>query len=154
MTARRSVPPWIATALAALAVAAGGCPSTPVGATCSLGIAYDGAAPGTGIQAIINPGAAECAGGVCVLPASLASTTTGPLCSVACSTDDDCANGRVTHSPADPHCKSGFSCAVVTTAGQLCCETFCVCRDFLPAGNPTPPACQPGTGSSCPNVRP
>jgi hypothetical protein len=142
-------------ALAALALAEAGCHSTQVGATCSLGVASDGGDPGGGTEAIINPSAAECAGNVCVLPTDVGGATTGPLCSVGCSSDSDCDNGEVTHDPADPRCKTGFSCAIVTTVGKLCCRKFCVCRDFLGVSGamPTPLACIPGGGGDYPNVR-
>jgi len=129
-------------------LAAAGCHSTHVGAPCSLDVPGDAGAPPE--TATINPTAPECPGAICVLPASDAVTGTGPLCSADCSTDSDCSDSETTHDLANPRCKSGFACAVLTTVGPFCCRKLCACRDFFSGPIETPLACMPGGG--CPNV--
>ena len=152
MRLERSV---VVLAIAVLSVAAAGCPKVQIGAPCDLGAGDGGVAEAGPSTATINPGTSECPGRICVQPAADKVTTTGPLCSADCSSDDDCDNAQTTRSDTDPRCKSGFSCVVVTTVGPLCCKKLCACRDFftVPAGGfPTPPACIPGM-STCANVR-
>jgi hypothetical protein len=140
-------------ALAALAGAAAGCPRVKVGTPCDLAVGDGGLADADPSTATINPSAAECPGRLCVQPAAEKSTTTGPLCSADCSSDDDCDNNETTRSVNDPRCKRGFACVVVTTVGPLCCRRLCACRDFFSdGGSETPLGCLPGSGSTCPNV--
>ena len=139
-----------AIAIAALSLVVAGCPKVRVGATCDLGVGDAGLADADPTAATINPGVPTCPGRICVQPTAEKSTTTGPLCSADCSSDDDCNNNEITRSATDPHCKSGFSCVVVTTVGPLCCQKLCICRDFF-SESQTPPECVPGM-SACPNV--
>ncbi len=57
--------------------------------------------------------------------------TTGPLCTAGCCSDDDCSDGETTSDQTSRQCKNGFACTIATTVGTFCCESMCVCKDFI-----------------------
>jgi len=128
---RRNARGLLLTLLAAAALASG-CPDEHVGRRCELGTGQNGSAPGD-IMTIASP-ALECPSGICVAP----SGSSAGLCSVACDSNDDCADGELARAddPSDPRCKSGFACMWPTTVGTFACRRLCVCRDLIsePAG--------------------
>jgi hypothetical protein len=145
------------TALTALLLA-GGCEDKGLGRPCSLGenIPAD--------QGAYSVHASECQSHICVKPAIQPgvvadSFDTGPYCSFACSSDNDCESGQMRDrsDSNDKRCKTGFTCAVpfgasdsANKGGDLCCKRICLCRDFFSATvHPgTPAGC--GTDESCP----
>lgn len=146
--------PWTLVALAfSMGIVGGGCPASGVGIPCVPNVSSGTPPPaGGGTTTIIDPGAVDCPTQICLLPPSVAHTSTGPLCSAECSSDEDC-DGEVTRDSTSPRCKTGFACRVVTTVGELCCRKFCACRDFVqPPELADPAACKAGSGSSCRNA--
>jgi hypothetical protein len=144
-----------------LTLASSGCENKHIGRLCDLNVTDDGGSPsGTATSATINSEALECPSRVCLKPGNQTDNTdTTSLCTADCSSDDDCSDGETgpKGNTSDHHCEKGFSCIIPTTAGDLCCRKFCVCKDFLVPvmGDFKPPiVCQSGHGSSCKNVSP
>lgn len=136
-------------ALGALALAmfalGGGCEDKHVGRPCELGTTPTGGSSGQ--VAILASPALECPSRICLLPVNEKGATTGPLCTAACESNDDCSDGETGDSsnPADLRCKTGFACTWPTTVGDFRCQRLCVCRDFVyepPGGFQQPKDCQ------------
>ena len=117
-----------------------------IGKPCSTGV--DGGSTTTSV----NPQAPECDSQICIQPAidprQSEAVDTAPLCSAECRGDGDCvdAEARNPASPGDRRCRGGFTCAIATEVGRLCCKRLCLCRDFLvipDGGVPTPATCDP-----------
>jgi hypothetical protein len=152
---RKAAPFLLAVALVGLVSI--GCEDKHIGRVCSLATADGGAAMGQE-SATVNTQAVECPSRICLLPADSKTPTpnTTSLCTATCSSDDDCSDGETTSNSSSPQCKTGFTCMVATTVGDLCCERLCVCKDFVDttvAGyNATPTSCMPGPTNVCQNV--
>jgi hypothetical protein len=120
--------------------------ATPV-ASCDLGTPCDVGAAVAPAAAAYNFSAPECSAGQCLKPAvqtSGGTVDTGAFCTARCSTDNDCAGvTRDPNNPNDKTCTSGYTCGIPFAKGALCCQSFCVCKDFTGgAAIPTPIACQ------------
>ena len=50
----------------------------------------------------------------------------GPLCTAACSSDDDCINLAPA---ARARCRQGFTCRAASPFGEHPCQRLCLCRD-------------------------
>jgi hypothetical protein len=141
-------------AVALLGLVASGCEDKHIGRVCDLDT-QDAGAPTTGTSSTIQGQAVECPSRICLLPAMEKTTTTGPLCTATCSSDDDCSDGETTSDQTSRQCKSGFVCMVATTVGNFCCERMCVCKDFVDTTRAdfkaTPTVCMSGQ-SMCKNV--
>lgn len=87
-----------------------------------------------------NPQARECASKLCLYPARDRTTDTGPLCTVSCVDDHDCAQGQQRgRAPGDHRCQAGFVCRTLVPKienSPLACRPLCVCRDFLSPDDP------------------
>lgn len=87
--------------------------------------------------------ATDCPSHMCLKPAVRSadkSLDTAATCSAPCSTDFDCMGSvRGMNNVDDKRCKTGFACAVPFEVGPQCCEKMCVCKDFLPGGQASPP---------------
>jgi hypothetical protein len=133
-----------AVALAMCGLGAGCGPSQHVGRPCELGTTAMGGASGQ-IATFSSP-ALECPSHVCLLPAASVMSSTGPVCTAACESNEDCADGETADAsnPADRRCHGGFVCMWPTTVGSFACQRLCVCTDFVnPAGGFTKPeACR------------
>jgi len=118
----------ISWAIAAVALMLAACASPPaVGGSCDPGVAS-----GDRSTTTITSPALECAGRTCVQMGG------GPaFCSAECAGPDDCRE----ISPGGTTCRSGFTCAVATTAGDYACRRLCVCRDT--AAPPSSSSCPP-----------
>ena len=139
------------TTFAALAVLAfAGCDDKHIGRPCCLGAvcppAADAAPPSpTNVSA--NSEALECPSRVCILPNQEVTTTTGPICTDECSSDDDCADGeKRSDAPGDTRCQLGFACRVVIPNLMnvaKACQKVCTCKDFLanPSVSSVPMGC-------------
>jgi hypothetical protein len=120
------------------------------GNPCDVGVSVESGSTGVNIISV----APDCASGTCLLPADEKGSTTGPLCTSACTTSADC-NGGFAGDPNDPNdhrCKTGFVCMVPTTVGDFCCQSMCVCRDFVyePVGGfKTPTNCMGSSAGTC-----
>jgi hypothetical protein len=144
----------LAVAVACLALASSGCEDKHIGRACDLQT-DDPMITGTTMSSTVNSQAVECPTRICLLPAGDKTSTTGPLCTAGCSSDDDC-DGETTKDALDTkHCHTGFTCMIATTVGNFCCERLCVCKDFIdttiPGYNAKPPVCNAGT-TTCKNV--
>ena len=120
------------------------------GNPCEIGASV--AAGSTGVNVITL--ASECASRTCLLPADEKGSTTGALCTAGCRTNADCSGGFVgdPNDPNDHRCKTGFACMVPTTVGDFCCQSMCVCRDFVyepQGGFQTPTTCTGANAASC-----
>ncbi len=138
-------------ALAAVLLAAG-CEDNALGRPCDL----RADASVSAAQGAYNMNAPDCPSHLCTKPAVQpgisTELTTGPYCTVRCSSDSDCAGQtRDFNNPNDTRCLKGFACAIPFGAGALCCAKLCLCRDFFVAsvGPATPEACQSGSTTSC-----
>ena len=127
--------------------------AAPIGRLCDLGTAT------SPDETVVASPSLDCATRVCVqvplgreLPAGSSYPPSGNgLCSAQCETEADCE--RVPDSP----CTTGFACGVVITVGPFCCQTFCVCKDYVvvPDGGqlPVPAACDPtNANNTCCNL--
>jgi len=123
------------------------------GNPCDVGVSV--ASTTTGVN-IISVGSA-CLSGACLLPADQKGVVgTGALCTSSCSTTADCSSGVMgdPNDPNDHRCKTGFVCMVPTTVGDFCCQSMCVCRDFVyePQGGFKPSAaCAGALAGTCGN---
>ena len=140
---------WFGTACLMMSV---GCKrSDTIGQLCDLTV---DAGPS---QGVVNLRAGECRTGLCLKPtvafgATVGDPPIGATCTDECTTDSDCGGERRNPSDAeDARCQGGFVCGVPFVVGPLCCQHYCVCRDFLgPSGAQTPVACQgPDALASC-----
>jgi hypothetical protein len=152
----RLVASFAATALvvALAGLVTSGCEDKHIGRKCDLAISGAGGEMAGAVSATINSQAVECPSRICLQPAQEQPTTTVPLCSAECGSDDDCSEGQ-TGAPGTGLCQGGFKCAIPTTVGAFCCKKMCVCKDFLvipPGGLKTPPVCMSGSGGNCKNV--
>ena len=103
---------WVIATLAMLM----GCASPPaIGGSCDPGVLT-----GNGNTTTIAAPALECAGRTCVQMAGGAA-----FCSAECAQPEDCLQ----ISAGGTACRSGFTCAVATAAGDYACRRLCVCRD-------------------------
>jgi hypothetical protein len=131
---------WFGTVLLMMSVGCKG--GDKVGQICDLTV---DAGPS---QAVVNLEAGGCRTGLCLKPTFASGATfdslAGATCTDECTSDSDC-DGEI-RSPSDAEdtrCKGGFVCGVPFVVGPLCCQRYCVCRDFLgPSGAQTPVACQ------------
>lgn len=130
-------------ALAGLGVA--GCADKHIGRKCVISSTADGGTDPNFVA--VNSLALECPSRICILPAQeKTSGGTGPLCTDACSSDDDCSDGekRTGTAAEDPRCATGFACRVIIPKLKdvpLSCEKICVCKDFLGATTSVPQSC-------------
>jgi hypothetical protein len=136
----------------AVAILASGCEDKALGRACDLrSDASVGAAQGA-----YNTNATDCPSHWCTKPAVQPGVSndlnTGPYCTIACSSDNDC-NGETRDftNPNDRRCMNGFTCAIPFDSGKLCCQKLCLCRDFFSAsvGPAVPDVCQNNAGKSC-----
>jgi hypothetical protein len=158
--------------LVAAAILAAGCEDKALGRPCTL---ITDTSVGVAQGAFEIP-ATDCPSRICTKPAVQPGVSndlnTGPYCTIACNSDNDC-NGQTRdfNNPNDKRCMKGFTCAIpfdpmsdarvaqvckFTCAiplaqGQLCCQKLCLCRDFFSAsvGPATPAVCQANAGASC-----
>jgi hypothetical protein len=120
-----------------------GCEDKHVGRPCDIGLSD----PTDPKLISVNPQALECPSRVCIWPAQDKSTDTKALCTVDCSSDDDCADGEKRDSDTNPFgCRTGFACRRILPlieSNPLSCKPICVCRDFLVTDDPNmkPPTC-------------
>lgn len=74
------------------------------------------------------------------------------MCSKTCDVDDDCNNGSLSNRPTvdddETACELGFSCAVLQSLGQFCCEKLCVCNDDLDTVTNLAEDCEPNIGAA------
>lgn len=111
-----------------------GCADNHVGRPCALGVPKDQIDP---MKVTINPAALECPSRICLLPAVGAAPVQdiAGLCTVECSSDDDCADGEKGKAgPGNVRCTSGFVCRTLLpplATNPLQCKPLCVCKDFL-----------------------
>ena len=132
-----------------------GCEDKHIGRACDLAVDGAGGATASTQAATINSQAVECPTRLCLQAApENGLTSTGPLCTTECGSDDDCSGGQ-TGAEGSFLCQTGFKCAIPTTVGAFCCKKMCVCKDFLLPGSglKTPPVCVSGMGSTCKNVK-
>lgn len=131
---------------------AAGCEDKNLGRPCDL--RADGSIGA--LQGAYNMAAPDCPSHICTKPAVQPGVSndlnTGPYCTIACSSDNDC-NGQTRDfsNPNDTRCMKGYTCAIPFDQGKLCCQKLCLCRDFFSAavGPVTPAACQNDAGASC-----
>ena len=135
-----------------LVLALGACTDNKVGRVCDLDVG-DAGTTSTGTSATLNSSAVECPTRICVLPVAEKTTNTTSLCTQTCSSDDDCSDGETTSNQMSTQCKTGFTCIIPTTVGELCCVHMCVCKDFVDPtrSHATPVVCLSGQ-SMCHNV--
>ncbi len=140
--------------VAFLAVAAGGCEEKNLGRPCDL------LADGGAFKTTFNTQALECPTRICVQPGNhpgkMADTVA--LCSAECSSNSDCEDGESRSTRGtDKRCENGFTCAVASEVGEMCCKKVCLCKDFLvvPDGGvlPVPVSCSNPANTTCKNVR-
>jgi hypothetical protein len=136
-------------ALLVVGVISGGmtCEDEHVGRPCELGTTPMGGS--TGQIATLSSPALECPSRICLLPRSDTGNPqgTGPLCTAACETSEDCADGETgpKNDPNDGRCENGFVCMWPTTVSAFRCQKLCVCRDFVhepTSGFEKPPECR------------
>jgi hypothetical protein len=127
-----------------------GCEDKAIGRPCDL------PTDGGPSQAAYKTPAIECPSHVCIKPARAAGAAgagdTQALCTAPCSQDSDCGGQtRDKGSPSDKRCSSGFVCMVPFEQGPICCNRYCVCKDFLPADRVIAPSalCSGPTATSC-----
>jgi hypothetical protein len=140
-------------ALAAVIFAAG-CEDKALGRPCTIVLKTDASVGAA--QSVYNTGVPDCPSHICTKPAVQPGVSndldTGPYCTVACSSDNDC-NGQTRDfsNPSDKRCMKGFTCAIPFDQGSLCCQKLCLCRDFYSSavGPAVPAACQNDAGASC-----
>jgi hypothetical protein len=101
----------------------------------------------------ISSPALECPSRLCLITKENAKHTetdggATAVCTAECSNNGDC------DAESKASCKSGFACAIVTTAGNFCCRKLCVCKedldpelnqDPIDGGVVIPHACDPQT---------
>jgi hypothetical protein len=127
-----------------------GCKDSAIGRPCVINV--DAGAK----VAIIEPQALECPSRLCVHPPAEGSPRTPVvnLCTDSCEGDGDCEG--MTDPKSDKLCHSGFICMVVLETGPLCCNKYCVCKDFVevPEGGLRDPAgCDPSIkANTCCNL--
>ena len=126
---RKLAPILVALATALLLT---GCEDKHIGRPCELGVPI----PKDPTLITVNPQALECPSRICILPAQLKSTDTGPFCTDQCASDDDCTGAET--SAGDSRCNSRFVCRRILPKldnNPLSCKAVCVCFDFLPTGD-------------------
>jgi hypothetical protein len=108
-----------------------GCSDMGVGRKCII------PTPDAGVLGTqISSPALECPTRLCLIQGDTSGMVTRATCTAKCETDGDCASA-VLQDPNKPDpqlCKSGFKCAVATTAGSLKCQKLCVCKEDLVCG--------------------
>ena len=120
-----------------------------IGATCDI---LTDAGPN---QGVFNTEALECASRICVKPVvqpgATGALSTTAFCTTPCNQDNDCGGQtRDPTNPLDTRCATGFACGILFVKGPICCQKFCICRDFLgPSGPATPVACQGDAAAGC-----
>lgn len=143
---------WAGALALAMAILASGCEDKALGRPCDLrSDASVGAAQGA-----YNTNATDCPSHWCTKPAVQPGVSndlnTGPYCTIACNSDNDC-NGETRDftNPNDRRCMNGFTCAIPFDSGKLCCQKLCLCRDFFSpsVGPAVPDVCQNNAGKSC-----
>jgi hypothetical protein len=143
---------WSSVLVVAAAILAAGCEDKALGRPCTL---ITDASVGAAQGAFEIP-ATDCPSRICTKPAVQPGVSndlnTGPYCTIACNSDNDC-NGQTRDfgNPNDTRCMKGFTCAIPFGQGKLCCQKLCLCRDFFSAavGPAIPAACQNDAGASC-----
>jgi hypothetical protein len=128
-----------------------GCEGEPVGRVCDLGSQTPAAS-----EVVVASGSLDCVTRTCLRvplgaelpPGSEYPSGNNGLCTAECETADDC--DRVPDSP----CTGGFTCGVAVTVGPFCCKKFCVCKDYIPNGEPLEfAACDPtDSNNTCANL--
>jgi hypothetical protein len=72
------------------------------------------------------------------------------MCSKTCDTNEDCNNSSLNNRPTvdddETACELGFSCTVLQSLGQFCCQKLCVCNDDLDTLNNLEDDCEPNIG--------
>ena len=95
-------------------------------------------------------GTFECVNGSCRL--SLDYVLERSMCSKTCETNDDCNNTSINNRPTvdddETACATGFSCTVLQSLGQFCCQRLCVCNDDLDTLDDLEEKCTPNTGEA------
>ena len=94
------------------------------GRACSLG--FD-----AGSMTVIASPALECDSRTCIHVAD----QSPDLCGAPCTSVSDCIPAETTP------CSDGFVCDFVVAQGPFACQTFCVCRAYVPDGG-LAPSCQ------------
>jgi hypothetical protein len=123
------------------------------GNPCDVGTTVAGGPGGVTVTSVA-PG---CASRICLSPAADKDPgSTGALCTSSCTTNADCEGGILGNAsdPSDHRCKTGFVCMVPTTVGDFCCQSMCVCRDYVVepvAGFKTPAVCMGAMAGTCGN---
>ena len=141
---------WSRVLVLAATIMAAGCEDKALGRSCDL--TRDAGAA----QGVYATPAMDCPSRMCIKPAVQPGVSndlnTGPYCTIACSSDNDC-NGQTRDftNANDRRCMKGFTCAIPFDQGPLCCQKLCLCRDFFSAsvGPATPAVCQNDAGASC-----
>lgn len=130
----------------AIVAVAPGCADNHVGRPCDIGVPMNQIDP---TKVTVNPAALECPSRICLLPAvgGAPVMNVGGLCTLECSSDDDCADGETGKAgPNNVRCTSGFVCRTLLpnlSTNGLACKPLCVCKDFLSSADAlksTPPA--------------
>jgi hypothetical protein len=111
-----------------------GCADNHVGRPCDIGVPKQQI---DSTKVTVNPAALECPSRICLLPAqdSAPVNNIAGLCTVECSSDDDCSDGeKGSNTPGNTRCLSGFVCRTLLprlSTNGLGCKPLCVCKDFL-----------------------
>ncbi len=99
---------------------------------------------------IANEAIFECVNNSCKL--SLDYVLERSMCSKTCESDADCNNSSLSNRPAvdddETACATGFSCTVLQSLGQFCCQRLCVCNDDLDTLDDLADKCEPNVGEA------
>ena len=152
--------PALALGLLFVTFGSSGCENKAIGRPCDPQAGDAGAG-----QAVVNAYALECPSRICLKAApdnrpEGSYPSPGSMCTAECSSDEDCEDGETGSKSDRAKCKEGWSCAIPTVVGDLCCKKLCVCRDFLLHVNgkvakvTTPEACNANNpANTCKNLR-